>query len=413
MNTDPVREWLIRCTPLEPSLLQGPGFVSAISERVAATGAHDTHEYAALLHERPEERNRLISLIAVPESWLFRYPRSFELLRQHLLRWKDEGLPALRMVSLGCAAGQEPCSAAITALSAGWDATNTTIVAVDQNQDLLNEGSRGRFSAAPGRVGPPAWAEPWLTERDGLQIVDERALSMIRWLHADITEWQFETTPHVVFCRNVLIYLREAARAEVLRRIHRVLADDGLLLVGHAEHAVREIGLFRPIDFSLSFAYRMPERTRPASPTNSGSSNAKAGMKSTRDAASPDTGSARASSAADDTHAEPRVATLERARELADSGEAATAECILRSLLAENAAQPDALELLGSVLLSRGREEEARSCFERAAEAGAVRDTTLFHIAALLEKAGRHGDAATYWARLRDRGHDPAGEVEA
>ena len=39
----------------------------------------------------------------------------------------------------------------------------------------------------------------------------------------------------VVFCRNLLIYLVPPARATVLATIDRVLAADGLLLLGHAD----------------------------------------------------------------------------------------------------------------------------------------------------------------------------------
>ena len=39
----------------------------------------------------------------------------------------------------------------------------------------------------------------------------------------------------LVFCRNLLIYLTHAARAALLDRIDKLLAPDGVLLIGHAD----------------------------------------------------------------------------------------------------------------------------------------------------------------------------------
>src|SRR5262249_42488110 len=44
------------------------------------------------------------------------------------------------------------------------------------------------------------------------------------------------TCPYdVVFCRNLLIYLDASARARVVSAIDRVLAADGVLIIGHAD----------------------------------------------------------------------------------------------------------------------------------------------------------------------------------
>ena len=39
----------------------------------------------------------------------------------------------------------------------------------------------------------------------------------------------------VVFCRNLLIYLVPSARAALLALIDRVLASEGVLVIGHAD----------------------------------------------------------------------------------------------------------------------------------------------------------------------------------
>ena len=75
-----VRAWLMGHTPLEPALLEGAGFESMVYERVASAAGGDEAAYLDVLRRSPGEVERLIAGVAVAETWLFRYPRSFDLL---------------------------------------------------------------------------------------------------------------------------------------------------------------------------------------------------------------------------------------------------------------------------------------------------------------------------------------------
>ena len=60
----------------------------------------------------------------------------------------------------------------------------------------------------------------------------------------------------VVFCRNVLIYFTAEARARVLESIASALADDGLLISGHAEGSAVVAPRFVSAGVPRTFAYR-------------------------------------------------------------------------------------------------------------------------------------------------------------
>ena len=51
----------------------------------------------------------------------------------------------------------------------------------------------------------------------------------------------------VVFCRNVLIYLRQETKVEVLERIAQAMPPDGFLTLGAAETVVGLTDRFRPL----------------------------------------------------------------------------------------------------------------------------------------------------------------------
>ena len=64
----------------------------------------------------------------------------------------------------------------------------------------------------------------------------------------------------VIFCRNLLIYLRGAAGAELMRRLADWLAPQGLLFVGHAEMWLCPAELLVPVSTPHTFALRRAEQ---------------------------------------------------------------------------------------------------------------------------------------------------------
>ena len=69
----------------------------------------------------------------------------------------------------------------------------------------------------------------------------------------------------VVFCRNLLIYLIPSAREALLALVNRVLAADGVLLIGHADRLeATEAGRrFAPTGDPGCFAYRRITHSKP------------------------------------------------------------------------------------------------------------------------------------------------------
>jgi chemotaxis protein methyltransferase WspC len=67
---------------------------------------------------------------------------------------------------------------------------------------------------------------------------------------------QGEERYHVIFCRNLLIYLDASARHLALANLRRLLRDDGLLYVGHVEAASVPTSLFRRHGSLFPFAFQ-------------------------------------------------------------------------------------------------------------------------------------------------------------
>ena len=65
----------------------------------------------------------------------------------------------------------------------------------------------------------------------------------------------------IIFCRNLLIYLTEEARAILLKQIDRLLIPGGLLFTGHAELLYFQRNGYLPVDHPRSFACKKVEKT--------------------------------------------------------------------------------------------------------------------------------------------------------
>lgn len=221
-------------------------------EKIAERAAHERAEYS-----------RIESLVAPPETWLFRAPESFAWLRGRA-RSHAAANRGFRALLVGAGGWCEPCSAA-AAILAGFagvrrDAAPIEVIAVDRDAALFARPMR--FSGMELRGGVPPWAErffPAVAAAHGAADAREASpevAACVRSACATVDELlaggaaaravlggaaRFDA----VFFRNVAIYLDDAVRARAFAGLARLLADDGALFVGHAEVevAARATGL--------------------------------------------------------------------------------------------------------------------------------------------------------------------------
>ena len=172
------RQWLITNGRLEPALLATRVFEDSIATRCRQLGLHAraavTDEgdalYAEQLARDSIEAGRARSLVAVPETWLFRGRASFDAVRTRLATLAASGRRDVRLLSAGCANGAEPVSMAATALAAGLEGARCAVDAVDINPDVVEGAREARYRGMAKRERLPGWAEAWFTESDGVPV---------------------------------------------------------------------------------------------------------------------------------------------------------------------------------------------------------------------------------------------------
>lgn len=146
----------------------------------------------------------------------------------------------LRMLSAGCASGEEAYSIGISIRdfpdTLGWQ---VAIHGIDVNLGMLDKAARGRYSPWALRETPAEVQGRWF-HPDGRDFaLDEGIRSMVTFSEQNLVDpdpafWQPQLFD-VIFCRNVLMYFTPEIAQAVVGRIWRSLAPDGFLFLGHAE----------------------------------------------------------------------------------------------------------------------------------------------------------------------------------
>jgi chemotaxis protein methyltransferase WspC len=407
-----IEELLARRIGLDP-VSTGPHVIlGAARRRMAELGIAELGEYAAHAAGSEAEQQALIEEVVVPESWFFRDERPFRRLSDDARqRWvAAPARPPLRALSVPCAGGQEPYSIAIALLDAGLPARRFRIDAVDVSARVLEVARRGLYSANALRGLESAdregrWARHFRRHAHAYEI-DPAIRSTVRFHQGNILDPSLlaDAPPYdVVFCRNLLIYLGAPARARVLSALDRLLADDGLLFIGHADRLELPD---RPPRFATAgepgcFAYRKatgPPRPEPAPPLlmlPEPEPLRMLPMPGPIPAATPGPSAPEPA---------PAPSLLEQAAELANRGryDEAIAACE-RHLRTKGPGAP-AYYLMGMIRQASGDRRRAEECFHKTIYLDPRHDEALLALALLAERRGDLAAAAGFRRRAHRAG---------
>ena len=209
----------------------------AVRQRMAQQHVSDPDAYLQAL--TPNELTQLIELVVVHESWLFRDAQAFitatQFIQERLLR----AARPIRILSLPCAAGEEPFSMAMALLDAGIPDAAFSIDAVDLSPSCIARANCGIYGRNAFRSQNMDFRERYFKHvgADDYRIIDA-VRARVQFKQGNLL--QFDSITHakyydVVFCRNLLIYFDKATIRAAVAKLAAILADDGVLFAGYAE----------------------------------------------------------------------------------------------------------------------------------------------------------------------------------
>lgn len=190
------------------------------------------------------EWRRVAERLTVTETYFFRNADHFRALAETVLpeRIRAQALHRrLRLLSAGCASGEETYSLAMAMKErlpelASWD---IRILGVDVNPSMLEKARAGLYSTWSLRETSAEARERYFRPegREFRLSADIRAMGVLEernLAEANGDLWQKETYD-IIFCRNLIMYFVPEAARELMARMAQALVPGGFLFLGHAE----------------------------------------------------------------------------------------------------------------------------------------------------------------------------------
>ncbi|AUH50677.1 protein-glutamate O-methyltransferase [Chromobacterium sp. ATCC 53434] len=208
-------------------------------------GGKDMPAYLAMLAAEPERSevlHRLAVDLTVTETYFYRnfeQIQAFAEVAMPACLLARGGLP-VRVLSAGCASGEEPYTLAIAAReAAGLGPGSVWIRAIDANPAMLAKAGSARYSAWSLREVNPAMRERWFARDGELYALNDGVRRSVRFEQRNLAQEDAELwapdSYDIVFCRNVLMYFSPEQAQAAVARIVGAMAPGGYLFLGHAE----------------------------------------------------------------------------------------------------------------------------------------------------------------------------------
>lgn len=197
----------------------------------------------------------------------------------------------------------------------------------------------------------------------------------------------------VIFFRNVLIYFDALSRHQAIATLYKILADDGILFVGHAEANLFNNSPFTPAPYSQAFAFHKKSKQDikavAKEPEEASKSHRKRKTSFTK----------RLSLFQKKTNAE--QPDLQVARDFADKGDFLKATDICEKYLDQCGPSAQAFFLLGIIRDAVDDIGQAEKLFRKALYLDPNHEETLFFLSLLAEKTGDLTEAEKLKQRIR------------
>ena len=188
----------------------------------------------------------LLDIFLIPHTNFFRNNRQFEALKgevipECLAHMNHKNTIDLRIWSAGFSTGEEAYSILVSLMEyfgdEYWKIT-CGIMATDISRKSLEIASRGIYETKKiDKLIRQRLLEYTEQENDGKLHIKEKIRNEANFkeLNLNSKTFPFKNKFHIIFCRNVLIYLNKDSRVAAENKIFKSLAEGGFIFLGDAE----------------------------------------------------------------------------------------------------------------------------------------------------------------------------------
>ncbi len=427
MLTRPIEVLLKEIIGMDSASIGSSTMDRSVRRRMLACKLADEQVYFELLKTSRIELQELIDEVTVPETWFFRGVEPFRLLAEYVsMEWlKAHPGKVFRVLSIPCSSGEEPYSIAMVLMDTGLKKDQFHIDAVDINTRIIDRAKLGVYGGNSFRGDEGDAVSRYFNAVTNGYEINDSVRGSVNFTHENLMDENFLCDRKVydaIFCRNLLIYFDRHTQAMALIKLHGILAEQGMLFVGHAESGCVDRALFSLVQREGAFAYRKGVESAVVYRTislddkvvNGRNSkdwlNSKDGLnfkKNTRisarsevepESSSPKIIKEKLAEAIPNGNYE---GLLRKATQLADRGELMEAGLLCEKQLGLDAFSADAYYLLAIIRAAQGHILYSQELLHRALYLDPKHYQALIHLAGQVEHQGDLAAAATYRARAK------------
>lgn len=366
----------------------------AVLRRMKSLSLPDKDAYVEKLKSSALELKELIEEVVIPETWFFRDGEPFKIMIKFLVnQWVSKHKNNLfRVLSAPCSTGEEPYTIAMALIGSGWPAAKFTVHAVDISHRSIARAREAIYTGHSFRGSDLDYRKQFFEQKQKHFILKKNVKDKVHFHVGNILNRSFMEGLgqfDVIFFRNVLIYFDALSRHQAIATLYKILADDGILFVGHAEANLFTNSPFTPAPYPQAFAFQKkskqqleeetkgPVETVQVKPQKSLVKRLFPFQKKTRD-----------------------LPDLTQARKLANQGELQKATAICEEYLDQCGPSAEAFFLLGIIRDAANDPGQAEKLFRKALYLEPSHEEALIFLSLLAEKTGDTSEAKALKQRI-------------
>ncbi len=240
-----------------------------VAKRMSEVGVKAYDEYVDYLELHGEEFADLFNTLLINVTSFFRDAQTWEHLATEtvpqLVASRARDAP-LRIWCAGCASGEEAYTVAMVFARVLGDAEfrdRVKIYATDVDEEALDTARQGVYRPRDLEDVPRDALEHFFERTDQRYVFRKDLRRNVIFGRNDLIQDAPISRIDLLVCRNTLMYFTADTQAQILRRSHFALRDDGVLLVGKSEMLITHTDLFMPVDLKWRLFRKV---VKPAAP---------------------------------------------------------------------------------------------------------------------------------------------------
>ncbi|MBF0564807.1 MAG: hypothetical protein HQK89_06155 [Nitrospirae bacterium] len=235
----------------------------SIINRMKFCGLSSPLQYFNLIQVDTVEFTNLVNLLTINETYFFREQGQLSLFTDRLVPMISKKISGrIRILSAGCATGEEPYSIAIALMEKyGPDFDKRfSIAATDIDSDTIKKAIAGVYSGNSFRKFSESLMDKYFSPTDrGQYLVKDFIRTAVYFENTNIlacTENPRFKDMDVIFYRNVSIYFDCETREKALENLKKLMREGGYLIVSSVETMSNDLGILHPIELDGFFLYQ-------------------------------------------------------------------------------------------------------------------------------------------------------------